>query len=170
MNSGTPIVRRVAISLAPTTAERLFGLASGLLFAVVIVAVLRGRGEWAKVPAMVWLHLATICLALVLTPVLMWRRRGDRVHRQLGWVWAGAMFLTAIASFDVRLINRGGLSFIHILSAWTIIQVPVIVLAARRHNAARHRRAVHGMVIGALLIAGFFTFPFGRMLGRWLMG
>ena len=27
---------------------------------------------------------------------------------------------------------------------------------------------VRGLVIGALLIAGFFTFPFNRLLGSWL--
>jgi uncharacterized membrane protein len=32
----------------------------------------------------------------------------------------------------------------------------------------RHRRGVRAMVTGALLIAGFFTFPFDRLLGHWL--
>lgn len=27
-----------------------------------------------------------------------------------------------------------------------------------------------GFGLAALLIAGFFTFPFGRLLGRWLFG
>ena len=31
-----------------------------------------------------------------------------------------------------------------------------------------HRGSVRGMVTGALLVAGFFTFPFDRMLGHWL--
>lgn len=57
---------------------------------------------------------------------------------------------------------------IHILSVWTVIQVPIIWWTARNHKIARHRSAVRGMVFGALLIAGFFTFPFDRMLGRWL--
>jgi uncharacterized membrane protein len=35
---------------------------------------------------------------------------------------------------------------------------------------ARHRRTIRALVIGALLVAGFFTFPFGRMLGVWLFG
>jgi uncharacterized membrane protein len=38
-----------------------------------------------------------------------------------------------------------------------------------RHHA-RHRRGIRAMVLGALLIAGFFTFPFDRLLGRWLFG
>jgi uncharacterized membrane protein len=66
--------------------------------------------------------------------------------------------------------HPGHLSVIHILSAWTLIVVPVIVFAARSGNIVRHRRSVRGMVIGALLIAGFFTLPPFRMLGQWLFG
>ena len=90
--------------------------------------------------------------------------------RKLGYVWVTAMALAAIITFDMRLINHGRFSIIHILSVWTLIQLPIIVLSARAHNHARHRRSVRGMLIGALLIAGFFTFPFERMLGKWLFG
>jgi len=62
------------------------------------------------------------------------------------------------------------LSLIHILSAWTLIQLPLIVWHARNHRHQKHRGAVRGMVIGALLAAGFFTFPFERLMGRWLFG
>jgi hypothetical protein len=39
---------------------------------------------------------------------------------------------------------------------------------ARSHNVPAHRRAVRGLVVGALLAAGFFTFAFDRLLGHWL--
>jgi uncharacterized membrane protein len=80
------------------------------------------------------------------------------------------MLATALVSFGVRGINQGSFSFIHILSVWTAIQVPIIVWSARAHRIKRHRSAVRGMVTGALLIAGFFTFPFDRLLGHWLFG
>jgi uncharacterized membrane protein len=80
------------------------------------------------------------------------------------------MFLTALDTMFVRMINQGGFSWIHLLSIWTMIQVPLIVLRARSHNVAGHRSAVRGMVTGALMIAGFFTFMFDRMLGHWLLG
>ena len=73
-------------------------------------------------------------------------------------------------TFGIRGLNQGSLSLIHILSAWTLVQVPLIVWAARRHDHRRHRNAVRGMVAGALLIAGIFTFPFDRLLGSWLFG
>lgn len=160
--------RRARISLAPDLFDRILAGAALLLLAAVLTALWRGRAEWGEVPRFVWPHIATIAAAVALTPVMLLRRRGDRLHRRLGWVWAGAMALTALFSFGIRGLNGASLSFIHLLSAWTLIQVPLIVWHARRHDHRGHRNAVRGMVIGALLIAGFFTFPFGRMLGDWL--
>ena len=156
--------------LAPDLLDKALAAGATVMLAVVLAALLRGRSDWAEVPGVIWVHLATIITALVLTPVMLLRPRGDRMHRALGWIWAAAMFLTAFDSLFVRLINRGGFSVIHLLSLWTMLQVPLIVLRARKHDWKRHRSAVRGMVIGALLIAGFFTFPFGRMLGQWLLG
>ena len=139
-----------------TTSDRILaGLASLLLLAV-LIAIARGYGDYAGVPRNVWLHIATIFVALVLTPVMLLRPRGDRLHRRLGYVWVSAMALTAIISFDIRLIMDGHFSFIHILSVWTLIQLPLIVWTARSHRVPNHRRAVRGMVIGALLLAGVF--------------
>lgn len=158
------------ISLAPERIDRLLAGGAVLMALAVAVAILRGHTEWSRVPPIVWGHLATIAVALILTPVMLLRRRGDRMHRVLGRVWAASLALTALLSFGIRLTSPGRLSFIHLLSAWTLIQVPIIVWSARRHDHKRHRSAVRGMVLGALLIAGFFTFPFGRLMGRWLFG
>lgn len=164
----TPRAR--ARPLTPDNFERVLAAAGLLLLVMVIVAIARGFAEWGRIPAMVWAHIATVGVALALTPAMLLRRRGDRLHRRLGWVWVSAMMLTALLTFDIRLINRGGFSWIHILSAWTLVQVPRIVWTARTHQVARHRGAVRGMVTGALLVAGFFTFPFGRLMGDWLFG
>ncbi|MDE2620869.1 MAG: hypothetical protein KGL54_11970 [Sphingomonadales bacterium] len=148
------------------------GLAIGAvpLLVAVLVAVGRGRAQWLLVPAVVWLHLIPVTVALALTPVILLRRRGDRLHRRLGWVWAAAMAMAALASFAVRTITPGRFSLIHLLSVYVLIQLPALICAARRHDIARHRKIVRGMVTGALLIAGFFTFPFHRLLGQWLLG
>lgn len=143
-------------------------IAALVLLGCVVIAVTKGAADLPRVPAFVLLHLATITTALALTPVMLLRRRGDRTHRRLGTVWVLAMFATAALSFGIRTNQWGGFSPIHILSVWTVIQVPIIWWTARNHKIDRHRSAVRGMVFGALLIAGFFTFPFDRMLGRWL--
>ncbi len=166
----TITIAKQPASLAPDRLERVLAIAAVVLLGAVIVALIRGRAEWGQIPWQVWPHLATIVLAVGLTPVMLLRRRGDRGHRMLGWVWVSAMLLTALLSFNLREINRGGFSIIHLLSVWTLVQVPIIAWTARTHNVKRHRRTVRGMVIGALLIAGFFTFPFNRLLGSWLFG
>ncbi|SOB79978.1 Uncharacterized membrane protein [Sphingomonas guangdongensis] len=157
------------VSLAPDRFERLLGIGAGVLLVFVLAALLRGRAEWGQVPAAIWPHIATIVVALVLTVPLMLRRRGDRSHRVLGTVWVAAMIATALLSFRIHTVN-GSWSWIHLLSLWTLVQVPLLWWHARRHNVAGHRAAVRGMVTGALLIAGFFTFPFNRLLGHWLFG
>lgn len=155
----------------PTAPDRLEQvcafLAAGLLIAATI-AVIKGRPQWGLIPWQVWLHLATLAVVLAITPVMLLRKRGDGSHRLLGWIWSICLFTTALISLDMRQINSGGFSLIHILSLVTLIGVPVLILSARRRDLKRHRGQARAFVIGALLIAGFFTFPFDRMLGSWL--
>ncbi|MDO7841693.1 DUF2306 domain-containing protein [Sphingomonas immobilis] len=155
--------------LTPDLYEKLLSAGAIVLLAAVIVALAKGYPHWGQVPGIVWAHLVTILIALVLTPVMLLRPRGTRLHRQLGKIWVVAMFLTAAISFGVR-GSSGQFSLIHILSVFVVVMAPLVWLSARQHNIVRHRRIVRGMVTGALLIAGFFTFPFGRMLGSWLFG
>ena len=111
----------------PDRLERVLGLLSLVMLAVILVAILRGMAEWAQIPGIVWLHLATMLTALALTPMLLWRRRGDGRHRVLGYVWSGAMMATAIDSLFIRGKN-GEFSVIHLLSAFVIVMVPVTAI------------------------------------------
>ena len=165
-----PSPRPAIKPLAPDTLEKILGCLALVLLAAALMALFRGRSQWGALPWQLWAHLATVLTALILTPVMMWRRRGDRLHRWLGWTWCVAMFATAMFSFAIRMINNGAFSLIHLLSVLTVVLVPLLILAARRHRIDVHRRRVRGLVIGALLVAGFFTFPFHRLMGEWLFG
>lgn len=156
--------------LAPDGFEKLLGGLAVLLLALVLAAMVRGGAELLALPWNVALHFATMVVALAITPVMMWRQRGDRWHRRLGWIWSILMVSTALVSFTIRDTNTGNFSFIHILSVLTLVLVPLLIWEARRHKVDAHRSSVRGLVTGAVLIAGFFTLPFGRMLGRWLFG
>ena len=157
-----------ATLLKPDLFDRLVSAASTVLLLIAVVALVKGQDDWAKLPAMVWLHLGTVAVALVLTPVMLLRRRGDPMHRMLGRVWIAAMFLTALVSLNIRSINHGQFSAIHLLSIFTMVMAPLAVYRARKGQIETHRSAVRGMALGGLVIAGFFTFPFGRQLGIWL--
>jgi len=156
--------------LAADAYERVLAVAALILLAAALIAVAKGYPQWGRVPAMVWPHLLTILVALALTPVMLLGRRGDARHRLLGRVWVAAMLATALLSFGLTTINPGHFSWIHILSVWTVIQAPIIWWSAATHRVKLHRRSVRGMVTGALLIAGIFTFPFNRLMGQWLFG
>lgn len=154
--------------LAADRYERILSYAALALLAAVAVALFKGRADLVRVPPVVWPHLATIIVALTLTPVILLGQRGSTRHRVLGTIWVAAMMATAASSFAIRQIGHGAFSFIHLLSVWTLVQVPLLWWTARTHQVARHRACVRGMVTGALVIAGVFTFGFDRLLGHWL--
>ena len=155
---------------APDRTERLIGAAALALLLVVAVAVARGAPHWASVPGSVWLHMLAATTALALSPALLWSQRGTPRHRVMGYLWVAAIAFTAAASFAVQQIRPGHFSLIHLLSAWTLLMLPMVVVYARRGQHSRHRQAVRGLIIGALLIAGAFTFLPSRILGHWLFG
>ena len=157
-------------STAPDRLERVLGVLALVMLAIIVIALLRGMAHWGQVTVLVWLHLVTIAFALGATPFMLWRPRGTRAHRKLGYAWCAAMMATAIISLFVKVTNPGHFSVIHGLSILVIVLVPTLVASARSRNIERHRRTVRGLIIGALLVAGFFTLPFHRMLGNWLLG
>jgi len=103
--------------------------------------------------------------AFALGLVQLAARKGTLPHRTIGWIWAGLMAVIAVSSFwihDIRMI--GSFSPIHLLSIFTLVMLPLAVMHARRHDADKHRRAMTSIFIGALMVAGAFTFLPGRIM------
>ena len=103
------------------------------------------------------IHLATAVPALLLGPVVVWRRKGDNLHRWLGRAWVSLMLVTAVSSAFIHSPGAGvagtGYSFIHIFTIWTLVNVPLGVWFARSGRIAAHRGVMTGLYVG-LVIAG----------------
>ncbi len=117
------------------------------------------------------IHAAAAIGAFVLGIAQLTGRKGTFSHRTLGWVWVILMTIVAASAFWIHQIKLWGQwSPIHLLSIAVLIQLPIAVVAARRHNISVHKRYMTGMFVGALLLAGFFTLMPDRIIGRMIFG
>lgn len=99
-------------------------------------------------------HIIAALAALLIAPVNALRRRRDRTHRLLGRVWVGAMLYVCVSSFGI--VTDGHFSWLHGLSALTLVTVILGVVAARRRNLLGHVMNMVGSYLG-LLIAFLFA-------------
>ena len=135
------------------------------------------RAAMGLAPATPWvrdfallLHLATVIPALPLGMFIFLTRKGGPRHKLLGKIWLALMGVTAISTLFIRNIEDGGFSFIHIFSVMTLFAIPKAILTARRGQIDQHKAHLLGLFVGALLIAGGFSFLPGRTMWLWAFG
>ena len=115
-----------------------------------------------------YVHLFTVVPAVPLGAYVLWREKGDRMHRLLGRMWGAMMMVTALSSFWLQDLS-GGLSFIHLFSVLTLVSIPLAIWNVRRGNFRAHRNAMRGVYAG-LIAAGLLAVVPGRTLGTLLFG
>lgn len=116
------------------------------------------------------IHLVTALAALALGGVLMAARKGRTFHRLAGWTWVGLVSVSAGVTVFITSLNNGSWSWIHLFTGWTLLVLPLAVLAAKRHDAARHRRRMMGLFYGAFAINFFIAFIPGRVMWAMVFG
>jgi uncharacterized membrane protein len=80
------------------------------------------------------------------------------------------MALVAIFSFGIHEIRLvGPFGPIHLLSIFVLAMLSLAVWRAHTHQVTAHRRAMTGMFLGALVVAGLFTLP-GRIMHMVVFG
>ncbi len=117
-------------------------------------------------------HALAALAAFVLGVVQLAAPKGRLPHRALGRVWVGLMAIVAGSSLGIRSAWPlvGPFGPIHLLSLWVLVVLPRAVVAARRHQVPLHRRAMRQLFLGALVIAGAFTFWPGRIMHAVVFG
>lgn len=113
-------------------------------------------------------HWATAVLAFCTGLVIFSLPKGTATHKAIGWLYVTAMMVTATAAIFVRSspaesnMTLFGFSPIHIFVPVTFVGIGGALMAIRRGDVAKHRSSMLGTFLGALLIAGAFTFLPGR--------
>jgi uncharacterized membrane protein len=111
------------------------------------------------------IHAFAAMSAFALGVIQLAAPKGTLPHRTLGWIWAMLMLAISVTALFIHQIRMWGpWSPIHLLAIFTLVMLPIAVLAAHRHDVARHRRVMIGIFVGALVIAGIFTFAPGRIM------
>jgi uncharacterized membrane protein len=120
------------------------------------------------IPFIIQLHIVAAVAAVALGTLNLARKKGGATHRTVGWVWITAMMVVALGSFWIR-GPKGGLSWIHVLSTVSIINIVLAVYFARTRNFKAHKGCMIGGFSG-LVIAGIFTLLPGRIMHQAVFG
>lgn len=115
--------------------------------------------------AVIYLHLGTIIPVLLMGPAILLRKKGDRLHKITGRVWAIMMLVSCALSFGIR--HNGQLSWLHGLSAWTMFSMVGAVWHIRRGNVRKHQSYMVGSYVGTV-IAFIFALSPSRIAGAWV--
>lgn len=123
-----------------------------------------------RAPLIIQIHAGAALSALLLGAVQLLAPKGTIPHRTLGYVWAALMLTTAITAIFIREINQGSFSFIHIFVPLTLMGLYGMITHARAMRTDRHRNAVLGLFLGALVVPGLFAFMPGRLMWQMFFG
>lgn len=81
---------------------------------------------------------------------LVRRRRGDRVHRLLGRVWVGAMYVMLVTAMFVRPVSLRRFDVFQVLAVFTFCTLTIGLLAAMRGQVEKHRGYLTGSYLGVV--------------------
>jgi len=114
-------------------------------------------------------HVSLAMLAVAVGTAVLARAKGTASHKRFGRLWVALMAGVAVSSFWIFDLRKGaGPSFIHLLSAWTLVSLALAVWFIRRGNVRAHKGFMIGTFLG-LAGAGLFALAPGRALYRFLL-
>ncbi len=99
-------------------------------------------------------HVISALFVLAIGPVQIFRRRRDRIHRTMGYLWVAAMYYVCFSSFWIA--SDGHFSWLHGLSAFTIVTVTLGLVSAIRGNLKSHLGNMGGSYVG-IVVAFIFA-------------
>lgn len=116
------------------------------------------------------IHLVSVPAAFVIGTWMMVRPKGTAPHKALGRIYVALMLASAISTVWIHGIGHGALSFLHLLSIFVLVALPLAVVLARRGQVLAHRYTMIGVYVGGVWVAGLLTVLPGRLLHRAVFG
>ena len=107
-------------------------------------------------------HVIAALFVLAIGPLQIFRRRRDRIHRTIGCLWVSAMYYVCFSSFWI--VSEGQFSWLHGLSAFTIVTVTLGLVSAIRRNIRSHLGNMVGSYIGIAVAFVFAVTVPGRAI------
>jgi uncharacterized membrane protein len=126
-------------------------------------------------PLAIQFHVATVVPAAILgTWQIFFSRKGATLHRAVGYVYFALMIVTALSTLWIHRLMPDkpfwGFSPIHLLIPFVFFGVYNALAGAWTHDIRRHKRAMIALYVGAILVAGLFTFVPGRIMYATVFG
>jgi uncharacterized membrane protein len=122
-------------------------------------------------PTSIQLHALAAVAAFTLGVVQLTAPKGTIPHRLFGWLWVSLIGAVALSSFFIHTLRVWGpWSPLHLLSIFTLVMLVRAVWLARRHESVRHRRAMLGMFVGAMVVPGIIALMPGRLAHAIVVG
>ena len=129
-----------------------------------------------RLPVEILIHLFAALGAFFIGAYQLLRKKGTKHHKQVGWLWFALMLITATSAIFIRGFEGTGMptfygfSPIHLLVILTLYLIPKAIIEIRRGNVKAHARAVQGLYLGGMVVAGLFTFMPGRVMWHIFFG
>ncbi|MBV1775492.1 DUF2306 domain-containing protein [Burkholderiaceae bacterium DAT-1] len=122
--------------------------------------------SWFSLPVMVQAHIVCAIVSLVIGPIVLWRKKGDRMHKLLGRVWVAGMYGLSLTGIPMWLEHKSGPLII--FSIITLISLTLALRAAFKRDIRTHLRFMLGSYIGLLVALVFAMIP-GRVVANWVI-
>ena len=117
---------------------------------------------------LMYIHLITVIPCVFVGAYLLLFRKGTKWHKLLGKYYMLSMMVTAVVSlFMPAMVGPQFLKhfgWIHLFSILTLWSIPTALIAVKKGQIRKHKIKMVLLYIGALIIAGGFTFVPGRYM------
>lgn len=122
-------------------------------------------------PLVIQVHALAAMAAFLIALTQFALPKGTTRHRAVGYLWVLLMLVVVVPSFWIHTMRQiGPFSWIHLLSIYTLVMLPMGIAHARAHRVKAHRKTMLGLFFGALVIAGVFTLWPGRVMHEVVFG